>query len=132
MTTFVDTSALYAVLDATDRNHRRAAATLRDLLDRDEPLLTTNYVIVESFALIQNRLGVPAVRSANDDVLPTLIPVWVDEETHARGVASMLAAGQRNLSLVDCTSFEVMRARGLRTAFAFDPDFSRQGFTTIP
>ncbi|HEV8659442.1 MAG TPA: PIN domain-containing protein [Thermoanaerobaculia bacterium] len=132
MTTFVDTSAVYALLDARDRNHRRAAATLRELLDRDEPLVTTNYVIVELLSLVQHRLGMAALRAANDDILAIIATRWIDEEIHARAVASLLAARQRNLSIVDCVSFEMMRSRGLRAAFAFDSDFARQGFSTRP
>jgi predicted nucleic acid-binding protein len=29
-------------------------------------------------------------------------------------------------------SFEVMRERGIGEAFAFDPEFAREGFTTLP
>jgi predicted nucleic acid-binding protein len=32
------------------------------------------------------------------------------------------------VSFVDWVSFEVMRRRGLRRAFAFDPDFRAAGF----
>jgi predicted nucleic acid-binding protein len=132
VTTFVDTSAFYALLDASDRHNCRAAATMGALLDQAEPLVTTNYVIVELLSLVQSRLGTAAVRAANDDLLAMTTALWVDEETHLRAIASFLAAGQRQLSVVDCTSFEIMRSRGLRTAFAFDPDFAKQGFTTVP
>ncbi|HUP48048.1 MAG TPA: PIN domain-containing protein [Thermoanaerobaculia bacterium] len=132
MTTFVDTSAVYALLDAGDRHHRRAAVTMRDLLDRVELLVTTNYVVVELLSLVQSRLGMAAVRATHDDLLALMAVLWIDEEIHARAVSVFLAAGRRNLSFVDCTSLEVMRARGLRTAFAFDRDFSREGFSTIP
>ena len=39
-----------------------------------------------------------------------------------------MAAGRRDLSLVDCASFEVMRRSGIRTAFAFDPHFGEFGY----
>jgi predicted nucleic acid-binding protein len=35
----------------------------------------------------------------------------------------------RQVSLVDWTSFVLMRRRGTSEAFAFDDDFTRQGFT---
>lgn len=44
----------------------------------------------------------------------------------------MLAANRRNLSLVDCVSFEVMRDLGVKDVFAFDPHFREHGFTCIP
>jgi uncharacterized protein len=47
-------------------------------------------------------------------------------------VSAMLAAGQRDVSLVDWTSFELMRRLGVNTAFAFDDDFAEQGFDLLP
>jgi len=41
-----------------------------------------------------------------------------------------LTAARRQLSLVDCISFEVMRRRGIKTAFTFDDHFAEQGFET--
>lgn len=58
--------------------------------------------------------------------------VWITEEDHRGGVQALLAAGRRELSLVDCTSFLVMRRLGLRAAFAFDADFEDQGFEPPP
>jgi predicted nucleic acid-binding protein len=44
----------------------------------------------------------------------------------------MLSAGRRDVSLVDYTSFHVMRVGSIRKAFTFDPHFSEQGFTPVP
>ena len=62
-----------------------------------------------------------------------------DDESHGRAgedhrgaVQALLAADRRGLSLVDCSSFLVMRRLGLKVAFAFDEDFGHQGFETVP
>ena len=78
--------------------------------------------------MAQHRLGVDAVRALVRDVIPLLDVVYVDETTHAAAVAGLLAAGRRHLSLVDCASFEVMRAAQVVTAFAYDQHFHEQGF----
>ena len=57
MSTFVDTSALYAVLDADDERHTAAGAQWDRLLAGREALHTTNYVLVETTALLQSRIG---------------------------------------------------------------------------
>jgi predicted nucleic acid-binding protein len=132
VTTFVDTSALLAVLDASDGNHPRARSAWEDLLARDEPMVSTNYILVETFALAQHRLGLPAVRALQEDVIPLLRIVWIDGESHARSVAALLTAGRRQLSLVDCASFETMRQLGLSAAFAFDRHFAELGFACVP
>jgi predicted nucleic acid-binding protein len=128
MSIFVDTSAVLAVLDADDEFHPPARRIWTDLLQRTEDLFCTSYVLVECFALIQNRLGIAAVRALVEDILPVIRVHWVAAEEHRSGVSALLTAGRRELSLVDCVSFESMRRLGVRDAFAFDQDFVEQGF----
>ena len=131
MTAFIDTSALYAVLDADDRQHSSAKQIWKALLNEGTPLVTSNYVIIETTALIQNRLGMDAVRTFYQDILPVIRLEWVNDTTHQAGVTSLLTAARRQLSLVDCVSFELMRRLSIRRAFAFDEHFTEQGFDRI-
>jgi predicted nucleic acid-binding protein len=94
--------------------------------------VTHNYVVVEATTLARNRLGAGAVRLLHDDLLAPVRVAWVDEHVHAAGLAALLAAPRSGPSLVDWVSFEVMRRLGVETAFAFDRDFRRHGFATIP
>jgi len=95
MSVFVDTSALLAVLDAGDAQHPHARAAWETLLQQDEPLVTTSYVLVETFA-------------------------------HRLGVTALVAAGRRQLSLVDCVSFATPPSPSTGTsrtrAFARSPE----------
>lgn len=131
MTVFVDTSALYALLDSDDAEHRRAAEAFPLLLD-DDRLVTHNYVVVETMALVQHRLHPRAVRALAQDLMPTLHVEWVTQDVHAAAEGALLAAVRRRPSLVDRVSFELMRRRGIDTAFAFDADFAGEGFRTVP
>lgn len=126
--TFVDTSALYALLDHLDRNHAVARRLWVRLLDSAEPLFTTNYVVVEASAIVQNRLGAEAVRILIEELLPALEVRWIDAGAHASAVTALLTARRRKLSLVDCSSFITMRAAGTRIALAFDKHFTEAGF----
>lgn len=129
---FVDTSALYAVLDRDDARHREASDAWKQLLQSSAPLLTHNYVLIEMAALAQNRLGLAAVRALQEDVTPVLRVHWIAEAEHEMAVQMVLAAGRKKLSVVDCASFVVMRGHGIRDAFAFDAHFREQGFRTTP
>ena len=62
MISYVDTSAFLAVLDAGDENHQKAREKWKDLIVNEAILVASNYVLVETFALIQHRLGMEAVR----------------------------------------------------------------------
>ena len=128
---FIDTSAFYAVLDADDEVHAQARVGWHGLIRDGKPLVTSNYVCVETCALVQARLGMDAVRVLFDDMLPMVTVVMLDETLHTNAIATLLGANRRNLSLVDCTSFAVMRHRGTVTAFAFDQHFAEQGFRLV-
>ena len=132
MNVFVDTSAFFALLDRDDQNHVRAKEAWIKLLDSDSLCATSNYVIVETFALLQNRLGLSAVRGFQEDLIPVLLVEWVDTEMHNAAVSSLLAASKRRLSLVDCSSFEIIRRMSIKSVFAFDPHFREQGFNCMP
>ena len=132
MRVFIDTSAFYALLDRDDESHRKAKNAWTALLKNGNTLVTNNYVLVETVALIQHRLGIEAVRGFQNDILPLVHVEFVDAESHRSGVSALLSASRRNLSLVDCISFEMMRTSGIRAAFAFDPHFKEQGFHLLP
>ena len=133
MTTFVDTSALFALLDEDDDNHQRAAEWLGGPGSSPaEILVTHSYVVVETAALTFRRLGPVAVKVLFDGFIPALSVFYVDETLHRSAVASHLAALPRDLSLVDWVSFLMMRERGIESAFAFDSDFTDQGFRLVP
>lgn len=124
---FLDTSAIYAWADVGDVNHQKAVRRLQSILDSTERLLTHNYVLVESLALLHARLGVTAaVKLAKDS--RAFVVDWVDEELHDAGIRELERSRKRDVSLVDQISFLVMRRRQLTTAFAFDPDFEAAGF----
>ena len=81
--------------------------------------------------MLQNRLGVATIRDFIS--LTMLISVyWIGIEEHNKAVSALLTARQDGLSLVDFSSSEIMRWRGIRTAFTIDSRFADQGFSCIP
>lgn len=132
MTVLIDSSAFYALLDSEDPQHHAAKRTFDDLRAASTALMTHEYAVVETIALTQRRLGMSVLRTLIDDFLPLVETVCVDRELHVAARTETLSVGRRGVSLVDCTSFLVMRRHGIRTAFAFDADFAAQGFEVIP
>lgn len=127
----VDTSALIALLNREDRYHDDATLVWRRLVLQDEPVICTNYVVVEAIALVQRRLGLAAVRRLLQDLIPWLSIEWVQPEIHGVAISALLAANRRGLSIVDCVSFEVARRKRVSAIFAYDRDFVEHGFTPI-
>lgn len=132
MSVFVDTSAVLALLNADDAKHSQVAAAWRALVGAEEGFVTSSYVLIESFALTQARLGLAAARALVSDFVPALEVVWVDETLHRAALSAWLIAGRRDLSLVDCVSFEIMRRRSMPRALTLDRHFRQQGFLPLP
>lgn len=131
MNVFVDTSAILAMIHAQDKNHQAARVIWQRLLDQDEPVWSTNYVLVESISLLQARYGVQFVDVLQSTILPLLQIIWIDATVHAISVRSLLVANRRRLSLVDCSSMVVARRSGIQHFFAFDQHFDEQRFTCL-
>lgn len=132
MNTFVDTSALYALLDADDENHDAAAAWFTGDGFGETALVTHSYVIVETAALVHHRLGTRAVREFFDGLVPAIDVTYVAAELHARAVAAYLGGLNRRVSFADRVSFQMMRDERIERAFAFDRDFRTEGFSLAP
>lgn len=129
MTVFVDTSAVLAFLDRSDRGHEAIVASIERI--GDEELVTHAYVVVESLALVRSRLGPAAAIALIDDVLPGFRVFPVDGELHDEAVRSFRAAGASG-SVVDRTSFAFMRRERVERALTLDADFSAAGFSVVP
>jgi len=128
---FIDTSAFLAALDKGDRFHEDAAKKWSVLANHRSELWTTDYVRLESWSLIQRRLGPQAVMAFQDDWLPLCKIHEVGSAGFERATAQWRIAQRRNLSLVDLTSFDAMRQLAIRTALAFDQHFQEMGYELL-
>jgi uncharacterized protein len=128
MRVFVDTSGLFAAMVKNEERHVVARQVLDTLLVERAELFSTSYVIAETMALLQTRVGVQAALSFERDLRPLLQIVWIDEPLHQRAVEKLRGEQRRQLSLVDCASFATMRKLDLKKCFALDKHFEEQGF----
>lgn len=137
MSLFVDTSIWYAAADSSDSANSRAKA----LLSSGEVLVTSDHVLIETWTLIRYRIG----RKAAEQFWQGLRDGVSIVETV--GAADMEAAWQigaswsdQDFSIVDRTSFAVMRRLGIDRAASLDSDFAvfrfgprrRQAFVVVP
>ena len=132
MSVFVDTSAFYALLVRKDESHDAVRRAFAGLLGDRRPLWTTSFVMVETMALLQHRIGLSAARDFDEEVLPAVHVRWVDEDLYRLGTDRLWRQDRRHVSLVDCTSFEFMRTQGISAALAIDPHFEEAGFDLLP
>lgn len=121
MTLFVDTSIWYAGADLDDVDHERAEA----ILSQGEPLLLTDHVLAETWSLIRNRIHRNAAERFWEGIrsgVALVEPVGLADLEAAWQIG--LAFPDQDFSLVDRTSFAVMRRLGIERAASFDNHFA--------
>ena len=128
MNIFADTSGFFALLVKNDYMHVRARNSFNYFAENNVQLVTSSFVLVETVALLQNRIGFSPVNDFNAKIFPLLEIVWVDEKWYAKAVQRLVALNHRRISLVDALSFEIMENLQIETAFAFDDHFEENGF----
>ncbi len=128
---FVDTSAWFAYVNASDPDHRRVRAILDDPPGR---LVTSSYAFDESVTLTQARLGhrraLAVGRTLLDPGLVELVHVGPADEKAAWTLFEQRP--DKAYSFTDCTSFVVMRREHIEGAVALDVHFAQEGFTVLP
>jgi len=120
-----DSSAILALIDAEDADHRRAIAAAKTIAEERRPSFITNYIEVETHALLLRRLGrTIALEWMLRGRLPIVRALPEDED-----VARELLARHhdKDWSLCDAISFAAMARLRVVTAFSFDHHFRQYG-----
>jgi len=134
----VDTSAWIALEDKKDVNHPLALEFKQELLVSRDRLVTTNYILDETFTLMLIDLGytrtVKFKRSLDDLILSNLILiVHVTPEIERTAWDTFERFNKdKTWSFTDCTSKVVMELLGVSDAFTFDRHFEQMSFVKKP
>ena len=118
---FVDTSVWYAAVDSSDAGNERARGSLRT----DEDLVTTGHVLVETWRLLRARIHASAAERSWEGLrggVAVVHPVLNADLEVAWEIGRVFE--DQHFSIVDRTSFAVMRRLGIQRAAAFDDDFA--------
>ena len=121
MSLFVDTSAWYAALDSGDTDN---APAMR-ILGAGEPLVTTDHVLVETWRLVAQRIGRSEAERFLDNILggaAGIESVSQSDLEMAREISGDFP--DQDFSIVDRTSFVVMRRLGVLRVATFDHHFA--------
>lgn len=131
----VDSGAWYALSDPQERHHTHATGMFTRLTKGEfGRILTSDYVLDETYTLLRMRLGIGAVTKLRDLLQrsSSLQVLRVSDRDFDHAVDLMLAHGDKRWSLTDCTSFVLMRELEVANAFTFDHNFSEAGFRVLP
>ena len=124
-----DSSAVLALLDADDKDHPVAARVAIRIAKEKRPVFITNYIEVETHALLLRKLGRTLAR---EWLLTGRLPVVRarrEEEDRAKEI--LVTYSDKDWSLCDAISFAVIESRGVQRAFSFDEHFRQFGRFTV-
>ena len=133
----MDTSGWFAMMDCRDRWHAAAREHYLWLLKKRVPLLTSDYVLSETYTRIRYDVSHrDALRFHNlitsAEKLGYVETVWVDQDTFHQAWDIFAKYRDQLFSFVDCTSFVLAQQLHVDSVFAFDDDFAIMGFVVNP
>ena len=131
MNVFIDTSALFALLVSNDYMHVRAKGLFQLMLNHPIEFHITSYVLLETVALLQSRVGLDAARIFQHEFVPALNVNWVNQDLHEKAFRRLELRGKRDVSLVDYTSFVWMEENATTYVMAYDDHFKDEGFSIL-
>jgi len=137
MRLFIDASALIALEDEDDREHK-TALDYREKIRRGETpfraLYSSNYILDEVFTLLRLKLSHEAAVAFGEKIKHSKILriLRVTPEIENTAWQIFKKYGDRDFSFTDCTSFALMEREAMSTAFTFDKHFQQYGFQTVP
>jgi predicted nucleic acid-binding protein len=130
---FVDTSAFIALLDPRDYCHAQAVRIEQSLANQAAHLVTTNFVLDETYTGLRGKIQHSAILRFRDSVRQSrqLNVMRITETLEDQAWEIFARYGDKDFSFTNCTSFAVMQQLGITTAFAFDEHFEQFGFTRV-
>lgn len=133
---FIDTSALYAILDIKDANHKKAGVTYKILLSSGTKFTLTDHILSESLTLIRRRLGYKkslefSTIIQQGEAVELFNIVFVDRPAFRLANQFFEQMKSVKISYVDCLSFATMNIQKISDCFAYDKHFREAGFNNI-
>ena len=126
---FMDTSAFLALENRKDQYHKPALMFRDSLLESKESLITSDYVLDESYTIIRLRAGHKiAVRFGEMIQATVLIEIkYLTKEILREAWHIFKSFSDKEFSFTDCTSFALMESLQIKAAFTFDDHFNQYG-----
>jgi predicted nucleic acid-binding protein len=129
---FIDTSAHFALVNRKDPDHQKAKQFLKSLAKKKVILVTTNFIVAETYTLILKRINRKTAINYISNLLKSSWVIRVSEEDEEKGWNILLNYEDKDFSYVDTTSFAVIERINIQEAFAFDEHFPQYGITRLP
>lgn len=122
-------------LDAAQPQHADASTLIGVALAEGRRLVTSSYILVELVGLLTSRRRVtrPTLTTSVETIRtwPHATVVHVDAALDEAAWSLLKSRPDKDWTLTDCASFEIMRRRGIREALTTDHHFEQAGFIRL-
>ncbi len=131
---FVNTSGWLALYNRNDPNHAAAKDLWEDLRQRPIRLVTTDYVLDQTFTALKVFGSLHAAQAFNELVKNSMLIrlFMADSVIFDRAWNVFIDDEQSHWTFTDCINYAVVQYLGVSEVFTFDPGFSAPGMVTIP
>ncbi len=128
----LDTSAIFALLNRDDPHHARAVTIHQSLIHRQAVLVLPNFLLAESHAIINKRLGSRAARDFLQGALRDfeIQRVTLEDEWAAQGILQNVTRSKA-LSYFDAVAVALAERLGISEVFTFDKHFRLMGLKPV-
>lgn len=133
---FLDTSLLVAYYNADDTNHTKARELIRDIEGKRVVFLISDYIFDEILTVLLVRAGKEmAIKVCNailrDTELGNIRLIHINEEVFTKAAMIFVQFVDKKWSFTDCTSYVLMKSKGITKCASFDEHFSQFGFDVL-
>ena len=129
---FADTCYWIALINPGDDFHETAISIAPRI--KGAIIVTSDWVLKELLTFFNrwNPLKEKALEIYDKIVEdPNVVVEPASKNSFTEGVEKYRSEKTRSYSIVDCTSFNIMRARGIQEALSTDNHFEQEGFTKL-
>ncbi|MCL5991331.1 MAG: PIN domain-containing protein [Bacteroidetes bacterium] len=130
---FIDTSYIIALSSKKDQLHQKAV-NIADIINKNKiSLLTTEFILLElgnSFSKQHlKQKGIILIKSIYHD--ENIEVIKLSDKYYQLGLALYENTQDKNWSLTDCISFEILKDRNVRNVLTSDSHFTQAGFNKL-
>jgi predicted nucleic acid-binding protein len=132
---FVDTSGWANLIDISQPYHNLAVEIYHEHRSQKHKIITTNYIICELVALLSSPLRISRakviafIQSLKKS--PFIQIIHVDEIIDSHAWELLTQREDKNWSLVDCSSFIIMKQNKINEALTNDHHFEQAGLIKL-
>lgn len=131
MRIFIDSNVFIALANDNDPFHVKAIKISEHIFNSNHKLFVSNLILFESATVISLRVGKIQALTFFDNFPKDIQIIKLEDTIEKNSWTIFHKIKDKNVSMVDCTSFYIIEKYKIDRAFTFDKDFEKYGMNVI-